>query len=73
MMPDDSITTLSDISVNNIQFDEYLKWNGESFVPVGPNGGRCTLPNFNFTKTNVKDASSKHALIQLQNICYWII
>ena len=59
MMPNDSITTLSDISLNNIQHGEFLMWNGESVVPgEAPFGGRgSTIPNLNFTKSNIKDVS----------------
>ena len=59
VLPGDSITRLSDISLNNIQYGEFLIWNGESIVPgEAPNGGRgSTIPNLNFTKSNIKDVS----------------
>ena len=59
VLPGDSITTLSDISLNNIQYGEFLMWNGESVVPgEAPFGGRgSTIPNLNFTKSNIKDVS----------------
>ena len=59
VLPGDSINTMSDISLNNIQYGEFLMWNGESLVPTqAPNGGRSnTIPNLNFTKSNIKDVS----------------
>ena len=59
VLPGDSVNILSDISLNNIQYGEFLMWNGESLVPgEAPNGGRgSTIPNLNFTKSNIKDVS----------------
>ena len=60
VLPGDSITRLTDISINDIEFGEFLKWDGESIVPgEPPNRGRGgTLPNLNFTLSNVRDQSS---------------
>jgi len=59
ILPGDSINTLSDISLNYVEYGEFLMWNGESVIPTqAPNGGRgSTIPNLNFTKSNIKDVS----------------
>ena len=59
VLPGDSISALSDISLNYVEYGDFLMWNGEAIVPAdAPNGGRGSMiPNLNFTKSNIKDVS----------------